>query len=129
MNRIEISKIFWQIGEVQICTLNNLNRYFENLACGVMNKFDEHSDFLSNAVILLQKITYYNIPCLEMAAEADCKQFIALPSVQNLTNDIWNGKIYLGGANTGFKVIYFQRIYFCTSFKILNSNFFAKISF
>jgi hypothetical protein len=91
-----------------------------------MNKFDEHSDFLSNAVILLQKITYYNIPCLEMAAEADCKQFIALPSVQNLTNDIWNGKIYLGGANTGFKVIYFFRIYFRKNFKILNSNFFLQ---
>jgi len=70
-----------------------------------MNKFDENSDFLSNAVILLQNCPYFKLNCIGMAAEADCKQFIALPSVQNLTNDIWNGRVvYLGRAKDDLKV-------------------------
>jgi hypothetical protein len=70
-----------------------------------MNKIDENSDFLTNALILLQSMPYYKLNCIELAAEADCKQFIALPSVQNLTNDIWNGRVvHLGGIKDDLKV-------------------------
>ena len=75
-------------------------RYFESLACGVMSKFDETSNNLANGVLLLQKIPYYKLNCLEMASEADCKKFIALPPVQNILNDIWIGKIQI---DVGFK--------------------------
>ena len=65
-----------------------------------MNKFDESSNNLANGVLLLQNIRYYKLNCLEMASEADCKKFIALPSVQNIINDIWIGKVQL---EIGFK--------------------------
>ena len=46
-------------------------RYFENLACDVLNKFDETSDDLANGVLMLQKIPYYKLNCLEMAFEGN----------------------------------------------------------
>ena len=63
------------------------------MACGVLDIFDNLSDELINAVVLLQKIPYYDIDCLRMAVEAKCLKFIALPRVQNLLTDIWYGKM------------------------------------
>ena len=63
------------------------------MSCQVLNIFDRSSDDLANGIILLQKIPYYNLDCLQMAVEAECMDFLSLPSVQNLLTDIWNGKI------------------------------------
>lgn len=63
------------------------------MACGVLEIFDSTSDDIVNGVILLQKIPYYSLDCLQMAVEAKCLKFIALSSVQNLLTDIWNGRI------------------------------------
>jgi len=60
---------------------------------GVLEKFDETSDNFSNGVLLLQRVPYYKLNCIELAAQADCKKFIAQTPVQCLLNDIWNGKI------------------------------------
>lgn len=87
-----------------------------------MNEIDENSDFLTNALILLQSTPYYKLNCIELAAEADCKQFIALPSVQNLTNDIWNGRVvHLGGIKGDLKVNlhYFTLILISTNFSLV----------
>ncbi|CAF0758789.1 unnamed protein product [Brachionus calyciflorus] len=114
MNRIDIAKIFWQLGEHQISTalfasnisksmsihlgdleddLNLQADEFEEMACGVLNIFDNLSDDLINGIILLQKISYYDLECLRIAVEARCLKFIALPTVQNLLTDIWNGRL------------------------------------
>lgn len=63
------------------------------MAIGVLNIFDSTTDDLINGVILLRKIPFYNLDCLQMAVEADCKKFVSLSSVQNLLTDIWYGKI------------------------------------
>ena len=60
-------------------SLKNNAKYYEDLACGVLEKFDEASDNFgnfANGVLLLQKIPYYKLNVLELAAEADCKKFI-----------------------------------------------------
>lgn len=62
--------------------------------------FDATTDDLINGVILLRKIPFYNLDCLQMAVEADCQKFVALSSVQNLLTDIWYGKI---ASKSGFK--------------------------
>ncbi len=72
------------------------------MSIGVLNIFDSITDDLINSVILLRKIPFYNLDCLQMAVKADCKRFVALSSVQNLLTDIWCGKIssktsYKGG--------------------------------
>lgn len=66
---------------------------FEQMAIGVLNIFDATTDDLINGVILLRKIPFYKLDCLQMAVEADCKKFVSLSSCQNLLTDIWYGKI------------------------------------
>ena len=84
---------------------NNEKSNFDNMANGVFNIFDENSNNLNNAVILLQTVPYYKLNCLEMASEADCQKFIALPSVQNLLTEIWIGKIeFKDGIKNNLKV-------------------------
>ena len=80
--------------------LDRYANYFEEMAIGVLNIFDATTDDLINGVILLRKIPFYNLDCLQMAVIADCKTFVSLSSVQNLLTDIWHGKII---ANAGFK--------------------------
>lgn len=63
------------------------------MAIGVLNIFDATTDDLINGVILLRKIPFYNLDCLQMAVEAHCQKFVALSSVQNLLTDIWYGKL------------------------------------
>jgi hypothetical protein len=70
------------------------------MAIGVMNIFDSTTDDLINGVILLRKIPFYNLDCLQMAVQADCQKFVALSSVQNLLTDIWHGKLT---CKSGFK--------------------------
>lgn len=70
-----------------------LSSYFEDMACEVFDICDDLSIDFVNSIILLQKIPYYNINCLQMAYEAKCLKFISLPSVQTLLSDIWNGKM------------------------------------
>lgn len=65
------------------------------MAIGVLNIFDKSTDDIINGVILLRKIPFYNLDCLQMAVEGDCQQFVALSSVQNLLTDIWYGKIQI----------------------------------
>ena len=54
---------------------------FEEMSIGVLNIFDSTTDDLINGVILLRKIPFYNLDCLQMAVEADCQKFVALSSV------------------------------------------------
>jgi hypothetical protein len=63
------------------------------MSCQVLNLFDHSHDDLINGIILLQKVPYYKLDCLQLAVEADCLRFISLSPVQNLLTDIWNGKI------------------------------------
>ena len=63
------------------------------MAIGVLNLFDSTTDDLINGVILLRKIPYFNLDCLQMAVEANCQKFVSLTSVQNLLTDIWYGKV------------------------------------
>jgi hypothetical protein len=70
------------------------------MAIGVLNLFDSTTDDLINGVILLRKIPFFNLDCLQMAVEADCQRFVALSSVQNLLTDIWFGKVT---SKTGLK--------------------------
>jgi len=75
------------------------------MSVGVLNIFDSTTDDIINGVILLRKIPFYNLDCLQMAVEADCQKFVALSSVQNLLTDIWYGKIASkSGFKAGFKV-------------------------
>lgn len=75
------------------------------MAIGVLNIFDNSTDDLINGVILLRKIPFYNLDCLQMAVEADCQKFVALSSVQNLLTDIWYGKVVsVSGAKGTIKV-------------------------
>lgn len=83
------------------------------MACGVLKIFDNLSDDLINGIILLQKIPYYNLDCLQLAVEANCLEFISLSTVQNLLTEIWHGRIEI---KSGFKAslnvkfpIYFRR--------------------
>jgi hypothetical protein len=74
------------------------------MSIGVLNIFDSTTDDLINGVILLRKIPFYNLDCLQMAVEANCEKFVALSSVQNLLTDIWNGKVvYKAGIKAGIK--------------------------
>ena len=75
------------------------------MAIGVLNIFDATTDDLINGVILLRKIPFYNLDCLQMSVIADCKMFVSLSSVQNLLTDIWHGKIIAhSGWKAGLKV-------------------------
>jgi hypothetical protein len=75
------------------------------MAIGVLNIFDEASIDLINGVILLQKIPYYNMNCLEMASEARSQKFLSVTSVQNLLTEIWFGKIdFKNGLKSNLKV-------------------------
>lgn len=87
------------------------------MACGVLNVFDGTSDDLINGIILLQKIPFYGLDCLQIAVEARCLKFIALPSVQNLLTDIWNGKIE---SKSGFKAAIKVHCFFSDSHNLLN---------
>ena len=74
------------------------------MSIGVLNIFDSTTDDLINGVILLRKIPFYNLDCLQMAVEANCEKFVALSSVQNLLTDIWYGKVvYKAGIKAGIK--------------------------
>lgn len=95
--------------------LDRYANYFEEMAIGVLNIFDATTDDLINGVILLRKIPFYNLDCLQMAVIADCKKFVSLSSVQNLLTDIWHGKII---ANAGFKAG-FKFMLSCLSFGFL----------
>ena len=68
---------------------------FEEMAIGVLTLFDKSTDDIINGVILLRKIPFYNLDCLQMAVEADCQKFVSLSCVQNLLTDIWYGKIQI----------------------------------
>ena len=76
------------------------------MACEVLNIFDSDSDDFMNGILLLQNLPYYNeLNCLQMAVEADCKEFIATPAVQNLITHIWNGQVsYKSNFKFSFKV-------------------------
>lgn len=63
------------------------------MSCGVLEIFDNTSDDIVNGVVLLQKIPYYELNCLQIAVEAKCLKFISLSTVQNLLTEIWNGRI------------------------------------
>jgi len=77
------------------------------MAIGVMNIFDEASLDLINGVILLQKIPYYNMNCLEMASKATSQRFISVTSVQNLLSEIWFGKVdFKDGFESNLKVFF-----------------------
>ena len=65
------------------------------MAIGVLTLFDKSTDDIINGVILLRKIPFYNLDCLQMAVEADCQKFVSLSCVQNLLTDIWYGKIQI----------------------------------
>ena len=76
------------------------------MSIGVLNIFDSTTDDLINGVILLRKIPFYNLDCLQMAVEANCEKFVALSSVQNLLTDIWYGKVvYKAGIKAGIKFL------------------------
>lgn len=75
---------------------------FEKMACDVLNEIDSSSDDDINKIVL-QKIPYYSINCLEMGFKAKCLSFMALPCVESLIHDIWMGKIQLD--NVLMKVI------------------------
>jgi hypothetical protein len=45
---------------------------FEQMSIGVLNIFDKTTDDIINGVILLRKIPYFSLDCLQMAVEADC---------------------------------------------------------
>ena len=78
---------------------------FEEMSIGVLNIFDSTTDDLINGVILLRKIPFYNLDCLQMAVESDCQKFVALSSVQNLLTGIWYGKIVSkSGVKAGIRV-------------------------
>lgn len=103
-----------------------LKSEFEEMSCQVLNIFDRSSDDLANGIILLQKIPYYNLDCLQMAVEAECMDFLSLPSVQNLLTDIWNGKIEnKPGFKSKFKVFTQSRLYFYILTVISSSSFVA----
>jgi hypothetical protein len=63
------------------------------MSCEVLQLMDQGQDDILNGIVLLQKVPYYNMDCLQLAVEAGCLRFISLGSVQNLITDIWNGKI------------------------------------
>lgn len=113
-NRIGLAKIFWQMGEHQICNglfasgllkvfayfLSDLKDSllisadeFENLSIGVLSTFDDHTDDLVNGAILLRKIPYYRYDSLQIAFEARCMNFLSHRAVQNLLTDIWFGQV------------------------------------
>ena len=79
-----------------------INREFEDMACGVLEIFDSRMDDIVNGVVLLQKIPYYGLNCLQLAVEAKCLKFISLSTVQNLLTEIWNGRVETKSGLKGF---------------------------
>lgn len=66
---------------------------FEDLACGLLNFLDDRTDDAINRLLLLKKIPYFNLNCLELAIEARSLKFVSTMAVQNLLKEIWQGKI------------------------------------
>ena len=85
-SKIKSKNFLLKLIKIHLNQITKKKRYYEDLGCGVLEKFDETSDGLSNGVLLLQKVPYYKLNCIELAAQADCKKFIALSPVQNLCN-------------------------------------------
>lgn len=115
LNRIELAKLFWRIGEFQTTTalfasillknmapklndlhnsLNESSVYFENTACQVLAIFDKNSNDLFNDLLFYQKVPYYNnLDCITLALQGSCLKFISVPSVQNLVTKVWDGEV------------------------------------
>lgn len=76
------------------------------MACGVLNIFDKKTDDLINDELLLHKIPYFDLNCLDLAARAKCLNFISLPACQKVLTDIWNGNVEnVSGINGSICVI------------------------
>ena len=52
----------------------------------MLKEFDDKNNNFYNGVLLLQKVPYFDLNCMEMAEMAKCKRFIASATAQNLSN-------------------------------------------
>jgi len=74
--------------------LFNYERDFEVLAVNVLQTFDKSTRDIINDVLIIRYIELVNMDCLQLAVHCDCKEFVSMPIVQNVINDIWKGNRY-----------------------------------
>ncbi len=67
------------------------------MACNILEVFDEKSDDLTEGVLLLQKVPYFDLNCFDMAVQGkdSCQKFLSMTGVQNLLTNLWNGSVNL----------------------------------
>ena len=77
---------------------------FEELACGILNEFDVNTDDQENEILLLNKWDVLNMDCLQLADEANCLNFMSVPTVQNVITRVWNNRVEEFTWNTSIPV-------------------------
>lgn len=66
---------------------------FENLAVQILDRFYDINPRICTKAIIRQIPAYGNATWLELAVQAEAKQFIAQRAVQDVLNNIWYMKI------------------------------------
>lgn len=82
---------------------------FEKLAIGLLGLFEKYYDNDICNVLLKRRVDTNGVNCLEMAMDADCTDFIAHGTVQNVLNNIWCSKTK-------------QKSSFKTHFEVISKN-------
>ena len=59
---------------------------------GVLQTFDRSAREILNDILIIRYFEYLKMDVLELAVYCDCQEFVSLPIVQNVINDIWSGK-------------------------------------
>ncbi|XP_013398789.1 transient receptor potential cation channel subfamily M member 2 [Lingula anatina] len=117
MNRMEMSKLFWERLEEPIgaaltaaqmlqtmqkhtedtelqSKLRKHGQYYEEIACGVLNECHLSDEARASQELLIRELPNYgNSTCLQLAVEGDNKTFISHACCQSLLNQIWMGKM------------------------------------
>ena len=76
---------------------------FEDMAIGVMNVFDNNTRDSMNGVLMKTEVPFMKHDFLYFAVQCECKNFVALPSIQSVITDLWYG-LLIHKAGTQFKL-------------------------
>jgi len=73
-----------------------------------MNIFDNNTRDLMNYHLMKTKVPFFqNCELLEFAVQCECKNFVALESIQNVITELWYGQlIHKAGTRFRLKVKY-----------------------
>jgi hypothetical protein len=68
-----------------------------------MNVFDNNSSDSMNGILMQREDPFIKRDILYFAVQTECKNFIALPSIQNVITDLWYRRL-IHKAGTRFKL-------------------------